>query len=591
MTSEFQYQPLASDGEIRVIDLLPGPFGDPSIHCRIRHVNVTKAASTYDALSYRWGDSAPTQNIFCDENNAQLQVPFNTYNAMRYLRDPDKVRTVWIDAVCINQADTEEKNAQVQLMVFIYLCSSRTVVFLGNSTPGSRLLFQYLNQADDEQRRYQQLGRENPIFHLEPPPQQIIRELELLFRMEWFSRIWVIQELYNAPSAVFMCGHDYATSDILQGCLYGFKSNTRQIVDFPVPLAINDDHSRSNINDSPTGIQRLFTLAAKTGLSESSDDRDRIIALTPFVMSTLINGAQTPGTNVVGSMQDLRDLIDYTEEVEEIYHQFALKVLRDAGLGLLWMVRHPHSRAMPSWVPDWSQHTHRSFSHSELPIYFASAECSESCNEIRTEDSHASGSSHSLTPQSLIVKGSRCGRIREFGPLIQIDEESNETRIRDVTSLLDGLDSMRCGDDGPQYSEWPGSIKRALRDFDEREDIYDLLRSKYLTHELEREIGEPLLNHLASMIAMANQGCRVFITDEGVLGVAPGEAQEGDLICVIKGTIEVCILRERNHNQWEIISGDCFFYEVAIRYGGDEEHWTCINEFLESRQLEEFTII
>lgn len=58
---------------------------------------------------------------------------------MRYLRLAEKPRTVWVDALSINQIDDEEKTHQVQHMRKIYELASRVVIWLGKASDDSDL--------------------------------------------------------------------------------------------------------------------------------------------------------------------------------------------------------------------------------------------------------------------------------------------------------------------------------------------------------------------------------------------------------------------------------------------------------------------
>lgn len=48
-----------------------------------------------------------TKSIFVDGH--ETQVTTNLEAALRHLRDSDNALTIWVDAICIIQADNEEK--------------------------------------------------------------------------------------------------------------------------------------------------------------------------------------------------------------------------------------------------------------------------------------------------------------------------------------------------------------------------------------------------------------------------------------------------------------------------------------------------
>jgi len=58
-------------------------------------------------------------------------------SALKRLRLQDKTRTLWADALCINQTDNEEKSRQVRLMAQIYGKAARVLAYLGDDADGS----------------------------------------------------------------------------------------------------------------------------------------------------------------------------------------------------------------------------------------------------------------------------------------------------------------------------------------------------------------------------------------------------------------------------------------------------------------------
>ncbi|KAK0654861.1 heterokaryon incompatibility protein-domain-containing protein [Cercophora newfieldiana] len=128
-------------GEIRLIELQLGNGDDEEIRCNLKTTTIDDAPS-YEALSYTWG-SAENKKPFII-NGQQLLITSNLHEALLALRRPfcrrnSKLRpnfvgphrTLWIDAVCINQDDIEERNRQVRLMWSIYAKAAEVLVFLG----------------------------------------------------------------------------------------------------------------------------------------------------------------------------------------------------------------------------------------------------------------------------------------------------------------------------------------------------------------------------------------------------------------------------------------------------------------------------
>jgi hypothetical protein len=106
----------ADENEIRLLDIRPGLFDAP-IQCDLRHASLISDPD-FTALSYTWGDPKVRNPIKI--NGQSLDVTLNLYNALHHMRSLNEVRTFWIDAVCINQDDLEERAAQVLRMCDIY---------------------------------------------------------------------------------------------------------------------------------------------------------------------------------------------------------------------------------------------------------------------------------------------------------------------------------------------------------------------------------------------------------------------------------------------------------------------------------------
>jgi hypothetical protein len=89
--------------------------------------------SQFEALSYVWGSQFGTEPLVCD--GKQLLVTPNCKSALRHLRRGDAPRTLWVDAICIDQENAkqsvEERNAQVAMMGDIYAKARRTLCWFG----------------------------------------------------------------------------------------------------------------------------------------------------------------------------------------------------------------------------------------------------------------------------------------------------------------------------------------------------------------------------------------------------------------------------------------------------------------------------
>jgi hypothetical protein len=116
--------------QIRLISLLPGRYFD-KIYCELNTVFLDNLP-VYKALSYVWGDRTTLRRIVL--NGVSFYITCNLEAALRRLRHPSKIRRFWIDMLCIDQSNMEERTHQVNLMRYIYSEAQETFLWLGDYT-------------------------------------------------------------------------------------------------------------------------------------------------------------------------------------------------------------------------------------------------------------------------------------------------------------------------------------------------------------------------------------------------------------------------------------------------------------------------
>lgn len=182
--SLYNLLPLPCDGSaIRLLRLKASDKPHSPIYGNLTVVRLNRE-TRYEALSYFWGDANTTENIFV--NGEIIAITTNLAAALRALRHPQHDRTLWIDAICINQGDLDEKASQVALMRNIYTNCSKTTAWLGPSDKSSQKVFQGIKLKD---RVYK-------------------GALLALLARPWFRRVWVIQEISYATTITVQCGPD-----------------------------------------------------------------------------------------------------------------------------------------------------------------------------------------------------------------------------------------------------------------------------------------------------------------------------------------------------------------------------------------------
>lgn len=199
------YQSLKSPWDIRLLQIHPGSPADPlSVSLQ---TCCLKDEPAYEALSYVWGDPRVTKQIICDGVPANITV--NLFSALVCFRLPDKPRTLWADAICINQQDLDERASQVQIMHLVYRNCRTCLVWLGpedEHIPIAQSIIKNIasivctrfsipeEELDDHLRkngRDMLQAQEIGFTGLPGPDPQVWGSLLHFFGRPWFSRVWV----------------------------------------------------------------------------------------------------------------------------------------------------------------------------------------------------------------------------------------------------------------------------------------------------------------------------------------------------------------------------------------------------------------
>jgi hypothetical protein len=102
----------------------------------------------FSALSYVWGEQLPpAESETISTTDGSTPVTENCHRALRDLRKKLGGFTIWIDAVCINQNDTIEKQDQISLMKEVYTKAAKVYVWLGESDPATDKAMKYLSKV------------------------------------------------------------------------------------------------------------------------------------------------------------------------------------------------------------------------------------------------------------------------------------------------------------------------------------------------------------------------------------------------------------------------------------------------------------
>lgn len=200
----------SSDREIRLLDLLPGD-GDDDVRCNIRVASLDEYPS-YEALSYVWGDHREEKKV--ELSGCDVSITKNLHAGLCHLRYATVPRTLWIDQLCINQWDLEEKAAQVSLMRQIYKQCTRCIMWMGEIekevdgclSRDAKAVFDFLQEvAEADTTPLRQL----PVLFQQSHEGTAARKAFERFSMygnKWWSRIWTVQEAIIPTRGEFVWG-------------------------------------------------------------------------------------------------------------------------------------------------------------------------------------------------------------------------------------------------------------------------------------------------------------------------------------------------------------------------------------------------
>jgi hypothetical protein len=395
--------PLQRDGNFRLLELLPGHSSAPLV-ARLIEASVE---STYEALSCVLDDTSSTFVIIHVYTGAAVTaaaIAPNLANALQKLRYPENSRTIWIDALCMNQTDAVEKSAQTTRMGDIFRYAKNLCIWLGPSSGNSHLAFELIAQCTD-------LGRfealiQNPGF---APYWDAFTDL---MKRPWFRRRWAISEICFARDAFVHCGSlrvgwkEFKQTVLLVITKYHslkrhVRSANERLLDSLHDVSLLDANRLIQLADKTVRksaggdvlqyLQPLDLLVFNCAWSECRDPRDTIYALLGLSkrrgssarrgrsILPVAAGASSSTTfdEEVDTSESARDSnarserhkvsenlrfpvlniikIDYAKSIFEVCRDFSLYTVNHSrSLDLICRPWAPQGQDLPSWMPTFS---------------------------------------------------------------------------------------------------------------------------------------------------------------------------------------------------------------------------------------------
>ena len=169
----------------------------------------------YEALSYVWGTSDSTASVLLHGHLAP--VTQNLKTILRHLRK-DKERILWIDALCINQNDVDERSHQVSEMHDIYSQAFRVIAYLGEAWEGISSTFELMAFAGNHSDHHWNSTSTKNITSCGYDVASVLQcdSIARFFSSPWWTRIWTVQECVLARRMVYMYGVYRLDAEVLQ---------------------------------------------------------------------------------------------------------------------------------------------------------------------------------------------------------------------------------------------------------------------------------------------------------------------------------------------------------------------------------------
>jgi hypothetical protein len=143
---KYRYTKLHDDHSIRMLTLNPGALDDP-LQGSLTYFDIG-SGKEYETISYTWGEPNRNSEIRC--GGKSIGITTSLAGALSRLRWPNRKRRLWVDQICINQDDEEERSQQVQFMNRIYENASHVLVWLDKDEHDlAELAFKLVRELDD----------------------------------------------------------------------------------------------------------------------------------------------------------------------------------------------------------------------------------------------------------------------------------------------------------------------------------------------------------------------------------------------------------------------------------------------------------
>jgi len=577
----YVYNPLPVDGWIRVLELHPGTG---PLSCGLSICKLEEGPLKFEALSYVWGKHQDAMNIECDGHT--LPIGPNLACALEHLRHGTDSRLLWVDAVCINQWDNNEKSHQVRQMGNVYGCAKRVLIWIGEDSreEASQCLATIqstITTLTDLASRHGGVEKMPPIaldskvISSSPEIWDMVRRL---MGSEWFERVWVLQEVGLARSAVLLYGKaSISWSYLVELMLFvALRADVGAVIgnvksgmfwdvfediwrSFGNPVSWRNELPLTKSMNHPNSTPRFIDILNDGRQYKATNQRDRVYAFLghPSV------GRGNRNRNRADAL-----IADYDKSVDDVYFDAARYILRTDPFPwtLLACVDHISnspslSGQRPSWVPRWDEewrvywlgYPDMFYRAGGLPPRKFQVELSASMFTLSLSGillDEIVWCSQAFHDEDLKLPGQK-----EKAPLRAVwrrleegNHDSNctvygqDSEVRELAYSL-AIVAGRNTDDGPAHA-----------DLLLHQSIYQAYK-KLISHDAATTGTKPTPNKDGGrnmerdvLTYMANQrralhNRRIFLTSKGYYGISHKTLEVGDVCCVFEGANVPFVLR------------------------------------------------
>ncbi|KAI0381107.1 heterokaryon incompatibility protein-domain-containing protein [Hypomontagnella monticulosa] len=521
------YQELDSKGgEIRILRLLPSPSFKSKIQC-VLHTAYLKDKPEYEALSYVWGDLSVCESIVVDGRPTKVTV--NLAAALRRLRYAVDERDIWVDRLCIHQADEVEKSYQVNMMKEIFSNTTNALLWLGDY--GNSGILSALDVVDKNARvnagnlisqkeateafgLLESMAQHNHYDHLDWKTKRIAA-LRRLMSLSWWTRVWTVQEAVLPKTSTLVCGTMQLPFERVTSAYYNTIKHfehgcctTRITFLWKLVDPIRYFQGLSPNPDS------FFLALSMFRQRQASDPRDRVFALLGF-----------GGTLAA----------DYSLSQRDLCMLSVRSPVSDSGdlLSLLRITERHRSPDLPTWAPDWCTDPGDDYPHIEAGWL------------VCYKDYNAAGNtkaqlSKDMSGPVLDLQGTMVDEILEFGRT----SVNNFIKLITLINEWNTLMNRHC-DDGKRMYPRGGTYEDAFWRVVIADIIYlagtDRRRARPEDEANSRKTWSS--NRYSGQLPPTSTGLRFFVTRKGLIGAGARGLQVGDQIHVLLGGKTPFILR------------------------------------------------